>query len=57
MKSAEQRVTALEWLQARVCRWVWRRADETDAEARARAGVGPDEDIIIFSWSEPHANT
>jgi DNA/RNA-binding domain of Phe-tRNA-synthetase-like protein len=55
-KNLESRIVALEQQGTTAYRWVWRNAGETDAEARTRAGIAPNDNIIIFSWKEQHEN-
>lgn len=57
MKNLEKRIAALESKDARPYRWLWRNMGESEAEARARAGIAPDDNIIIFCWRQQDENT
>jgi hypothetical protein len=56
MQNLEKRIATLEAKDTRPCRWVWRNFGETDAEARVRAGIAPDDNIIIFCWRQQDAD-
>jgi len=56
MQTLERRIAALETRDTQPYQWVWRNAGETDADAKARAGIVPGDKVIIFSWREHHAN-
>jgi hypothetical protein len=55
MQNLNRRLAALEALGTPAYQWVWRNAGETDAQARARAGIAPNDQALIFSWKEHHA--
>ena len=57
MQALEKRIAALEAKEGRPCRFVWRNSGETNAEALARAGIVPGDNIIIFCWRQDNANT
>ena len=50
-----KRLDALESKDETPYRWVWRNVGETDAGARTRAGIAPDDNIIIFCWRQQNA--
>ena len=56
MGNLETRLAKLEAKDAQPYRWVWRNAGETDAEARARAGIAPDDNTIIIFWTDQDAD-
>lgn len=56
MQNLEKRIAALEAKEGRPCRFVWRNQGETDAEAIARAGIVPGDNIIIFCWRQDNAH-
>ncbi len=56
MHQLEKRVSALEAKDTRPHRWVWRNTGETTAEAIARAGFAPDDNVIVFGWRDDHAS-
>jgi len=56
MQTFEKRTAALEIRHTQPYRWVWRNAGETDADAKARAGIMPGDKVIVFSWRENHAS-
>ena len=55
MQALEKRVAALESKDTRPYRWVWRNVGESEAAAKARAGMVAGDNVIIFSWTEDHA--
>lgn len=56
MAKLKSRISELERKYTEPYRWVWRNVGETDAEARARAGIAPNDSIIIICWTEQNAN-
>ena len=51
-QNLEKRIAALEAKDAEPYRWVWRNEGESDTEARARAGIAPDENLIVIYWNQ-----
>lgn len=56
MQNLEKRIAALESKDAQPYRWVWRDQGETEAEAKARAGIAPDDNTVIICWTDQDAD-